>query len=60
MNSLRPVTPMSIIAALLKDMMSKSTIGISKKSKAWEELERCKKLANGLDPYLERLSLIHI
>ena len=54
MNSLRPVTPMSIIAALLKDMMSESTISISKKSKAWEELERCNKLANGLDPYLER------
>ena len=54
MNSLRPVTPMSIIAALLKDVMSESTKSISKNSKAWADLERCNRLASGLDLYLEQ------
>jgi len=54
MSKLRPVTPVSIIAGLLNDVMSESTMSISKKSKAWGDLERCKRLANGLDPYLER------
>ena len=54
MSKLRPVTPISIIAALLSDVMSDPNMSILKNSKGWKDLERAKELANGLDPYLER------
>ena len=54
MSKLRPVTPISIIAALLSDVMSDPSMSILKNSKVWKDLERAKELANGLDPYLER------
>ena len=54
MSKLRPVTPISIIAALLSDVMSDPSISSLKNSKVWKDLERAKELANGLDPYLER------
>ena len=62
MSKLRPVTPISIIAALLSDVMSDSSMSISKNSKVWKDLERAKDLANGLDQeeFLLILSLIHI
>ena len=54
MKQLRPITPITILAAELGEIITDNAKELSSNPEILKRLKRCKDLAGGLDPYIER------